>query len=386
MTQFDRRPIHEAPLEKGEPATSSKQGTLPPPEWKSGNGPSRTTVAPRPLVRRAGSRAEQAWMRARVEDARAGNDPVSSRAASIALARWLASRDRDLDEAVQLALTALSLGDDIELRRETAAWLESLGQSARAAGTLKPIASMSDVESEEASYVLVRTGVLKARAGEAAGAAAAFDAATSIDATDALPAELLGALAQWPDAPVSAAEAAEAYVEASRRRAAAAQYEVELEDLWRAFAVDPASDPVAEALARALETRGRSAAAEEALRAHARAVAAVDPIRAQQAREDWLAGLRVSDRPARSPAAALGEALDRDLDQAIGGPLGAAFDVVLMEAGLLDAVAARLEVRGAQAKAPAERAVHLLELARLCAGPLADDVRAEAAYAGALAA
>jgi cellulose synthase operon protein C len=325
-------------------------------------------------------------MRARVEAAHAGNDPAALRAASVTLARWLASRDRDLDEAVQLAVTALSLGDDIELRRETAAWLESLGQSARAAAALKPIASMSEVESQEASYVLVRTGVLKARAGEAAGAAAAFDAAMSIDASDALPAELLGALAQWPEAGVSAADAAEAYVEASRRREAAGQHEAELEDLWRAFAIDPAGDAVARALAQALETRRRLPAGDEARRVHARAVAAVDPGRALQARDGWLAGLRSSDRPARSHAAALGEALDRDLDGAIGGALGEAFDALLVEAGLLDVLAARLEVRGAHAATRAERAIHLVELARLCAGPLADDVRAEAAFAGALAA
>ena len=197
-------------------------------------------------------------MRARVDEARAADEPAVLRAGCVALARWLASRNRDLDEAVQLAATALSLGDDIELRRETAAWLESLGQSARAAGALKPIASMSDVESQEASYVLVRTGVLKARAGEAAGAAAAFDAAMSIDSGDALPAELLGALSAWHEGAVPSAEAAEAYVEAARRRAEAAQYEAELEDLWRAFAIDPASDAVARALARALETRRRA--------------------------------------------------------------------------------------------------------------------------------
>src|SRR5580692_5907209 len=125
MTPSDRRPTQEAPLEKGEPVTSAKQGTLPPPEWTSAAKPSRTTVAPRPLVRRAGSRAEQAWMRARVDEARAGGDPAALRAACSTLARWLASRDRDLDDAVQLASTALSAGDDIELRRETAAWLES---------------------------------------------------------------------------------------------------------------------------------------------------------------------------------------------------------------------------------------------------------------------
>src|SRR5579862_7636003 len=237
MIPFDRRPASEAPLEKVEQESSVRHGTLPPPELTAGDRVPRTTVAPRSLPRRAGSRAEEAWMQARVEDARASDVPVALRLACANLARWLASRDRDLDDAVELAAKALSLGEDIELRREMAAWLESLGESTRAALALKPIASMSDVESQEASYVLVRTGVLKARAGTAAGAAAAFEAAVSIDPLDALPAEPLGALSAWQADAVAPAEAAEAYVEAARRRAAAGEEEAELEDLWRAFAI-----------------------------------------------------------------------------------------------------------------------------------------------------
>ena len=398
MIPFDRRPAHEAPLEKGGPGASSalertpagpvtpsRQGTLPPPVLTAAAGPSRTTVAPRPLPRRTGTRADEAWMRARVRAALAANDPAALRASRVALARWLASRDRDLDEAVQLATAALSVGEDIELRREVAAWLESLGHSARAAGVLKAIASMSDVESQEASYVLVRTGVLKARAGEAAGAAAAFDAAVSIDESDALPAELFGALSAWREDAVSAEDAAEAYVEAARRRSAAAQDEAELEDLWRAFSVDPASATVVEALGLALEARRRPAAAEEARRAHARAIFVRDPT-ATAARDAWRAAALSTERPLRAPAALLGEALDHELDRAIGGVDGDAFDALLIDAGMLDAVAARLEVRGARAESASERSGHLVELARLCAGPLADDARAEAAYAGALAA
>jgi hypothetical protein len=394
MIPFDRRPTEEAPLEKGEatassgleqgPTTPSRHGTLPPPVHTSGTSPSRTTAAPPPLMRRTGSRADEAWMRARVKEARAADDATALRAASIALARWLASRDRDLDEAVQLAMTALAIGDDVELRRETAAWLESLGQCARAALVLKPIASMSDVESQEASYVLVRTGVLKARAGEAAGAAAAFDAAVSIDAGDALPAELLGGLSAWHEEAVSNQDAAVAYVEGARRRVAAAQDDAELEDLWRAFALDPASVAVVDALALALEARRRPAAIEETRRAHARAVTASDPVAAAAAREAWRLGLL--ERTGRSREITLGEALDRGIDGALAGPDGDAFDMLLLEGGMLDAVGARLEARGARAERAAERAGYLVELGRLCAGPLADDARAEAAFAGALAA
>jgi hypothetical protein len=384
MIPFDRRPVSEAPLEKGEPVAPARHGTLPPPEWSAGESASRTTVAPRPLPRRTGSRAEQAWMRARVDAARNANDPAQLRTACMTFARWLGSRDRDLDEAVQLAATALSLGEDIELRREMAAWLESLGASARAAAALKPIASMSDVESQEASYVLVRTGVLKARAGEAAGAAAAFDAAVSIDAADALPAELFGALSAWQEGAVSTADASDAYVEAARRRAAAAQDEAQLEDLWRAFAIDAAHDGAAAALVDALEARRRPAAADEARRGHALAVTAVDPERAARDREGWRTAARAAERPGRSPALLLGEALDLGMDRAITGVDSEALDALLLEVGMLDTLAARLEARSERGATISERTSALVDLARLSAGPLADSARAEAAYARAL--
>ncbi len=155
------------------------------------------------------------------------------------LARWLASRDRDLVEAADLAAAALALGEDVELRRELAAWLESLGEAARAAAVLKPIAAMPDVDSTDAAYLLVRTGVLKARAGAPAGAAVAFEAAISIDPSDPLPAELFGGM--WTSEPeaVEPAAASEAYLEAARRQRLLRRPEAELEDLWRALAVGP---------------------------------------------------------------------------------------------------------------------------------------------------
>jgi len=384
MIPFDRRPVSEASLEKGEAGGSSRNGTLPPPEWTAGEGASRTTVVPRPLPRRTGSRADQAWMYARVEAARLAGDPAHLRSACMTLARWLGSRDRDLGDAVHMATTALALGEDIELRRELAAWLESLGASARAAAALKPIASMSDVESQEASYVLVRTGVLKARAGEAAGAAAAFDAAVSIDAVDALPAELFGALSAWQDGAVSAADASDAYVEAARRRSAVAQDEAQLEDLWRAFAIDAAHEGAATALVEALEARRRVPAADEARRAHARAVAAIDPERAARDRATWRASARAIERPGRSPVLLLGEALDLGMDRAITGADSEALEALLLEVGMLDTLAVRLEARSERGTTPGERASALVDLGRLCAGPVADATRADAAYARAL--
>src|SRR5258708_2509701 len=231
MMASDRRPGVQAPLE-GLANERPGHGTLPPPEWRSSPalGDARPTTAAPSLHRRSGARADEAWLRARVDEARAAEDAEATRTACVALARWLASRDRDLDEAVELAACALAIAEDVELRWELSAWLESLGESARAAGALKPIATSPGVESAEAAYVLVRTGVLRARAGATASAAAAFDAALSIEPGNALPPELLGALSAWGPEVVSPSDAAEAYVEAARRPATSGQEDAELED------------------------------------------------------------------------------------------------------------------------------------------------------------
>jgi hypothetical protein len=319
-------------------------------------------------------------MRARVEEARVAGNSAATREAAAALARWLASRDRDLDEAVDLAVEALRVGDDVELRRELSSWLEGLGEAARAAGVLRPIAAMPEVESAEAAYVLVRTGVLKARAGAAAGAAAAFEAALPIAADDPLPAELLGALAEWEPDAVSLPAAAEAYVEASRRRAAQENDEAELEDLWRALAIDGTSEVAVKALVSALERRHRNDAADEVWREHARLVGQGQPEQAAAVHSRRRAAAIATHANGRALAAALDEGLDGQFESE-----GAqAFDAILLDLGMLEAVAARLVARSSGGAA-ADRAAHLVELARLYAGPLADDARASAAYLTALA-
>jgi len=382
MIPSDRRPEGEGQTGALEAEPRSARGTLPPPEWTTPQGRfPRTTLAPPPLERRAGVRAEEAWMRARVEEARAAGETAATREACAALARWLASRDRDLDEAVDLAVEALRGGDDIELRRELAAWLESLGEAARAAGALRPIAAMPEVESSEAAYVLVRTGVLKARAGAAAGAAAAFEAAMPIAPDDPLPAELLGALAEWELDAVPKAAAAEAYVEAARRRATQDNDEAELEDLWRALAIDGSSGRAVQALVDALERRGKHDAADEVWREHARQVVGRDAERAAVVH----ARRREAAVAVHANARALAAALDEGLDRHVEGEGAAALDGILLDLGMHEAVAARLVVRGS-GSAPADRAAHLVELARLCSGPLADQARASAAYLAALAA
>jgi tetratricopeptide (TPR) repeat protein len=316
-------------------------------------------------------------MRARVEEARAAANAEAIHASCAMLARWLASRDRDLDEAVDLALAALRVAEDGELRREVASWLESLGEHARAAGLLKPIASMAEVDSAEAAYVLVRIGVLKARAGAAAGAAAALEAALTIDATDAVPAELLGTISGWEPTAVSSAASAEAYVEAARRRAEEGQDDAEVEDLWRAFAADPASPLATSALSEALLKRNRGASADEVWRAHTKV--------AQDGARQTHALRRLAASAAGDVSRALGAALDEGLDRCLDGEEGAALDALLLNVGMLEALAARLAARVERAEEPAVSALLLVELARLYAGPLADELRALAASVAALA-
>jgi tetratricopeptide (TPR) repeat protein len=358
-------------------------GTLPPPEWIASSSESYGTpsVPPQPLPRRTGTRADEAWLRARVEEARAAGDTTALRTACTALARWLGSRDRNLDEAVELATTALSLGVDLELRREVSAWLESLGDPARAAAVLKPIATQGEGEFDDVAFVLIRTGVLKARAGAAAGAAAAFEAATSIDGDDPVAPELLGALSAWEPDVVSPAAAAEAYLEASRRHARLEHPDGEIEDVWRAFATDPAHEMVAAAVAEALLQRGRLAAADEVHRAFAVAIAPMDPGGAAA-----VHAARVSRAVGRDDAVgALAAALDRGAEREIEGAESDRFDALLVSAGMPEVLAARLELRAELAPTPADRARHWIELARLSAGSLADPRRAAAAYTAALA-
>ena len=81
----------------------------------------------------------------------------------------------------------------------------------------------------------------------------------------------------------------------------------------------------------------------------------------------------------------LAAALDEGLDARFEGDGADSLDAVLFDLGMLEAVAARLVVRSSRGAA-LDRAAHLVELARLYAGPLADDARARRrAYLEALA-
>src|SRR5262249_12316775 len=104
--------------------------TMPPPELFERSAPASVGQlmlahirAEAPMSRHTGPRAEEAYLTARLADARDSVDEPSERELSITLARLLASRGRDLGVATKLARRALELGEDPELRVELAGWL-----------------------------------------------------------------------------------------------------------------------------------------------------------------------------------------------------------------------------------------------------------------------
>src|SRR5690606_37564491 len=162
-------------------------------------------------------------------------------------------------------------------RHALAGWLEGLGEPGLAASELRKLAASAT--SGAAAAILVRIGVLHARAGDAVGAQEALSEAAEVDETDALPLELLGAVAAWAAATHGAIgvdldvdgflgprKGAEAYVRAARRRAVARDSDAEMENLLRAFELDPSSPLAVAALMNAYVVREREDAADHAMR------------------------------------------------------------------------------------------------------------------------
>src|SRR5450432_3932278 len=135
------------------------RATLPPPEIGRTSDVGGELSTEGRLTRRTGARADEAYLRARLEQAVQAGDSATERVARVELARYLARRDRGLDEAASLALRAIRTQDDSDLRRELSSWLESLGEAGLAAAVLRPI-----VEGPSAvdGATLIRVGVLHA--------------------------------------------------------------------------------------------------------------------------------------------------------------------------------------------------------------------------------
>jgi tetratricopeptide (TPR) repeat protein len=362
--------------------------------------------------------AEEAHLRARVELARALDDPAEERAAAHKLAEILAARDVELDLAVELAFRTLASHDEPSLRHSFAGWLEGLGEPGLAASELRRLAGAAS--GPAAAAILVRIGVLHARAGDAVGAQEAFSEAAEVDEADALPLELLGAVAAWAAATHGGSGAdldvdgfpgprrgAEAYVRAARRRAAARDSDGEIENLLRAFELDPSSPLAVAALMNAYVVRAREDAADQVLRTHAEALdararrgsdpklaASHVPAGAGQAGRSLEEATTSTDVHARRRenalasghlGRALGAALDEGLDMLCEGPGADLFDDMLARAGAYEPLAVRLEIRAEREKGRAA-AVRWAELGRLLSGPVAAPERALPILARAVAA
>lgn len=347
-------------------------------------------------IRRKGIVAEEAQLRARVELARALGDPAEERAAAQKLAEILAGRDAEIDFAVELAFRTLASHDDPSLRHLLAGWLEGLGEPGLAASELRKLATAA--QGSAAAPILVRIGVLHARAGDAVGAQEALSEAAAVDESDALPLELLGAVAAWAaathggdgidldvDGFPGPRAGAEAYVRAARRRAAARDSDGEIENLLRAFELDPSSQLAVAALMNAYMVRERDDAADQVLRAHANALSARNARPDEPTAADVHARRRTNALESGHLGRALGAALDERLDTVFEGPGADLFDDMLARASAYEPLSVRLEVRAEREKGRAA-AQRWAELARLLSGPVAAPERALETLARAVAA
>jgi tetratricopeptide (TPR) repeat protein len=140
--------------------------------------------------------AQEASLWARIDAAQATGDTAAEWHASRTLALLLVERGRELDQALDVAQRALELGEDLELRAAVAQILEGTGQHARAAAELEHLAQVEGDRTRSAQ-VLLRAGVLFARAGDADGGRRCFVAAAALDPQDALALELAASLSYW---------------------------------------------------------------------------------------------------------------------------------------------------------------------------------------------
>ncbi len=317
-----------------------------------------------PLPRAEGGRAELSYVEARLADAIDEGDLESERALSVDLARKLAARGTDLDEALRLAERALEIGHDRALASELSGWLGGVGEPTRAAEHLERIAERSKQEKTRARS-LMRAAVLRARAGDATKARANLERAADEDKTDAIPHELIGTLSTWSDVPAEVS--ALAYLEAARRRDAAGDEDAAFEDRLRAFATSPGSPVAAEALADALIARGRPTAADEVIVARAEALPDVARMQVHLGRLD---GALERGDVVGAVAAVFDAGIEIGERSASRGPdVETKVDDVLSRGGMFEMVAARYAARGRR-EAPADARATYEALARLYEGQL----------------
>lgn len=361
--------------------------TLRPPEWE---GPRSVSVLAlerlseeRPISRRSGIRAEAAYLRGRLAECRALHDAEGERVAAVELARLLSRQGTELDAATHLARQALATQEDPRLRAELSAWYALIGEASLGAATLRPL--RAHLAGPRAARVLIRTAVLQGRAGEPSDAATSLRLAAAESRKDPIPCELLGALHLWAPATVASREAAEAYLEGADRRLAGGDRAGAFEDLLRAFELAPELPQVTDRVVDALVSRGRTTAADEVLREHAR-------VWGQRARAVHFRRYRNALGEAnwgRALAASFDAGLDRAIvaeevgraDHKQGGQL--TFDGLLVRLGLVELRAARLVVAASLCEG-ALRTRCLLTLAEIYRVDLASYPRAVDTWLAAL--
>lgn len=373
---------------------AERKQTLPPPEWSAPRSVSGLALEwlsqSKPVERRRGSKAEMATLRAGLAAARRSGDLDEEARITTELARRLAASGGELDLATKLGRRALMLRDNPRLREELASWFAGLGEPGLAAATLRPL--LDSEEGETLARVLTRVAVFLGRKGDAGGAAAALARASLVSTRDPLPSELRGAIAAWSPEAVSSHEAAQAYLEAARRRDVQGDKAGAFEDLLRAFEMAPGSALAAERLASNLASRGRTGAADEVVRESARNTG--DRARAlhfdrmrDAVRDGDLARALGAALDARAQTSMDLDALVMAVDLALGSrrEIVASFDAVLARLRCYDVLAARLELCAERVKGR-ERARGLLALGHLAASALASAERAADAWIAALAA
>jgi hypothetical protein len=313
---------------------------------------------------------------AKLKDAELRGDRATERRLAVELARLFAERGTNLELALKLAERATKLGgEDPQLRLELAGWRAGLGDPAGAAAHLEAAAV-----AEASNRNLVRAGVLYGRGRRPNEALRAFEAASGRDSRDPIPHELIGTLSSWAGDVVSKDRAAAAYLDAAELRAGVGENDGALEDLLRAFEVNPASTVAAERVAGALSAEGRGSAADEMLRDHAAALEDHGaPESALMVHANRLArGLAADDVPA-----ALSAVLDLGLCQSshanISPEIDRRIDEVLTRCGLPELLAVRLTQR-AKARQGGARAQLFDALARLFSGDLKSDRDAMRAF------
>lgn len=350
---------------------------------------------PKPIQRPAGPPAPIATLEAELSRAESEGDDAAMHRVSAALARALWQHGSELDTATRLAKKAASIEPDRKLVEQLSSWYAELGEPALAVKTLEPL--LKHRKGVKAASALTRAAVLSARARDAGHAASSLELAIVEHSTDALPAELLGALGAWAPNVVDASTAARAYLEGFRRRDARGERAQAFEDLLRAFQASPGSTRTAEALARMLAQRGRLGASDEVLREHAAARARLRPESAEKVHLSRLASaFAAGDLPR-----ALGAALDAKVegkfelagllvkhDVRQGAPNAAPWDpdvAVRVWLRLLDRIGqqellASWLAFGAHTLRGPERAGVFAQLGRLYTGTLAQSERALRAW------